>query len=644
MSKKVTQLKKSQNKLEIDKSIQNGPTRKRSITDCVFCILMLLFWVFTIFIFYYAYTEGDPIRLTQTYDLTNIPCGSKEYKTENYPFIYFFQPVKNFGEGICVSKCPFWNIEETAVKKIDCFFKDEETKKNLNNCESDIVLDFEKASNDALSYATEDFLIYNTTEIFGKFCSMTVAKDMVDKISTDWFKKMAQITQNNDQIADYFNDIEISWKYFIIVAALAFLISIFSLFIIRFCAGFFVWITILLFLISLFVLGFFAQKESDRLMTISAAENYQASDSQIYYNASNLHYVSITSYILGGLSVLIVLFSMSTIALSIAVIKSAALFVAKNFLIIFLPIVFALINIAYVIIWGLTLAYLWSIGEPQPRITGPFAEIVWSNKTLYLLIGHVFALLWNVAFINYLLIFIIACSCSIWYFNNKDSPNYFSRPIATSIWWAFRYHLGSIAFGAFILALIWTVKIILAYVAKKVQDAKKKGVSSKMVDYMIKCLMVLVSCFERAIRFLSKLGFIQIAISGQSFCTSCFKAFMVLFKNPMKFGFVHALGAVFTFIGKIFVASVSGVIGYFILDFDDALSEKLSSKVFPTVFFILIGFVVATVFFSIYGVAADTVLLCFFWDKEIASKGGRPVNAPAPMKGFYERYRKQDNK
>lgn len=90
------------------------------------------------------------------------------------------------------------------------------------------------------------------------------------------------------------------------------------------------------------------------------------------------------------------------------------------------------------------------------------------------------------------MIFTIACSCAIWYFNNKNSPNYFSRPILTSLWWAFRYHLGSIALGAFILAIVWTVKIILAYVAKEVDKLKKKGISSKVIDYAIKCMLVIV--------------------------------------------------------------------------------------------------------------------------------------------------------
>ena len=43
----------------------------------------------------------------------------------------------------------------------------------------------------------------------------------------------------------------------------------------------------------------------------------------------------------------------------------------------------------------------------------------------------------------------------------------------------------------------------------------------------------------------------------------------------------------------------------------------------------------------IYGVAADAIILCFFWDKSIMKAGGRPVSAPAPMRNFYEKYKKK---
>ncbi len=245
------------------------------------------------------------------------------------------------------------------------------------------------------------------------------------------------------------------------------------------------------------------------------------------------------------------------------------------------------------------------------------------------------------AFISYVGIFIIACTTAIWYFNgSKDSPNQFPRPILTSCWWVLRYHLGSIALGAFILAVVWTIRIMLAYVAAKIQEMKARGVQNKALEMTISCLMCIVACFERFIKFVSKIGFAQIAVSSENFCTSCFKAMTLLIMNPMSFGLVTAFGAVFVFIGKLFVSAVCGVSCYLIITRHDDLDEELHSIVLPIVISMALGYFIADVFFDIYEVAADTIILCFFWDKEIASKGGRPVTAPAPMKSFYEKYKK----
>lgn len=269
-----------------------------------------------------------------------------------------------------------------------------------------------------------------------------------------WFKNMTLITQSVDHVSDYMADLKATYSHMLIIAGVAFVVSMISLIVIRYTAGIFVWLTILIFLLALFGLGYYSRKESDRLLAIAEEENFESDDNNTYYNSGTLLYVSWFAYVMGGISFLIILFNLSTIALSIAIIKSAALFVASNFWIILLPIVFALVAVIYFISWVIGMAYLWSIGEATPRDLSPFAEVQWEKNTVYLIIGHAFALLWNIAFINYLMVFVIGCSCAIWYFNNKDSPNYFSRPIVTSFYWAFRYHLGSIAFGAFILAVV----------------------------------------------------------------------------------------------------------------------------------------------------------------------------------------------
>jgi hypothetical protein len=46
-------------------------------------------------------------------------------------------------------------------------------------------------------------------------------------------------------------------------------------------------------------------------------------------------------------------------------------------------------------------------------------------------------------------------------------------------------------------------------------------------------------------------------------------------------------------------------------------------------------------FYQIYGIASDAIILCFFRDKQSSEEKGRPTTAPEPMKEFYEKFKKK---
>lgn len=69
---------------------------------------MLLFWFLCVWIAIHAYKNGDPIRLTQIYDVDGNPCGMEGTDTEEFKFAYFYQPLKSFGKAVCVKSCPSW--------------------------------------------------------------------------------------------------------------------------------------------------------------------------------------------------------------------------------------------------------------------------------------------------------------------------------------------------------------------------------------------------------------------------------------------------------------------------------------------------------------------------------------------------------
>lgn len=53
----------------------SGPTRNRKLTDCTFCILMIGFWVFCVWVSIYALNNGKIEKLTMVMDDNDTPCG-----------------------------------------------------------------------------------------------------------------------------------------------------------------------------------------------------------------------------------------------------------------------------------------------------------------------------------------------------------------------------------------------------------------------------------------------------------------------------------------------------------------------------------------------------------------------------------------
>jgi len=75
----------------------------------------------------------------------------------------------------------------------------------------------------------------------------------------------------------------------------------------------------------------------------------------------------------------------------------------------------------------------------------------------------IFGGLWKNAFLEALCQFILASSVCIWYFSGGQKAH---RPIGRSLHKAWRYHLGSLAFGSLILAIVQFIRLILAYVTE----------------------------------------------------------------------------------------------------------------------------------------------------------------------------------
>lgn len=76
---------------------------------------------------------------------------------------------------------------------------------------------------------------------------------------------------------------------------------------------------------------------------------------------------------------------------------------------------------------------------------------------------HAVSLFWNLAFLLSCSHFIVSASSAFWYFRSAQASG-IKNPLRTSLFWVFRYHLGTIAFGSLVLAVVWVIRIIAQYV------------------------------------------------------------------------------------------------------------------------------------------------------------------------------------
>jgi hypothetical protein len=269
--------------------------------------------------------------------------------------------------------------------------------------------------------------------------------------------------------------------------------------------------------------------------------------------------------------------------------------------------------IVYAVYWIITGTFLYSVGTVRWDSKLPFGRMTWEDKTRYYFYLHFFGGLWNIAFCLSASYFIISCATIIWYFggHNSDIPN----PIGRATKWLFRYHLGSVAFGSILLAIVWAIRIIGQYIHDKIKESQPQN---QTVQCLAKCMLCCINCFERFIRFFNKHAYAEVALRSSNFCTSARRGMQVVGLNFIRFGVLHGLGEVVMFFATIFITCSTTIACYFILkSYQTTVSSGMSSTAGPLLVVFLISWVVTDLFGHIWEVSSDAILHSYCIDHEV---------------------------
>lgn len=253
-------------------------------------------------------------------------------------------------------------------------------------------------------------------------------------------------------------------------------------------------------------------------------------------------------------------------------------------------------------------AYLGSAGTPTYDANGNFEGYKADETLRYMQLYHLFGGYWTLNFLQALGDYLIAGAVASWYWvhDKHDVP---SAPILRSLWYAFRYHAGSLLFGALILSIVQFIRFLLSRFEQSV-----KGKENTMTKFFFKCAQCILSCFERFIKFLNQNAYIMVAIYGYSFCEGARRGFSLIASNFLRVSALNCVSGFLLFLGKLFVCMLT-TLGAFLV-FTRWNNENIDEYILPLIIISILAYVIAVAFFGVFDMAADTLLLCFCEDCE----------------------------
>ena len=121
---------------------------------------------------------------------------------------------------------------------------------------------------------------------------------------------------------------------------------------------------------------------------------------------------------------------------------------------------------------------------------------------------------------------LIGCThvCTCWVFWQSHTVSTFKcEGYQLTVYYSFllthvgRFHSGSLAFGALIIALVQLARAILGYIQKKL-----KGRAGKVAQCILCCMQCCLWCLEKILKYINRQAYIEVSSMPVDSCTQCF--------------------------------------------------------------------------------------------------------------------------
>ncbi|XP_054645077.1 choline transporter-like protein 5-B [Dunckerocampus dactyliophorus] len=652
-----------------------GPVHNRSCTDVVCCIIFIIVILGYIALGTVAWIHGDPRKVAYPTDSQGQFCGQQDTPNANKAILFYFNMLKCANPAVlinlqcpttqlCVSKCPdrfatlrtaqnttTWEyykqfckpgfgskpIEE-VIRDDDCPSMIVPSRPFLQRCFPDFI-----TRNGILTVANQTF--------FNDGLNVRSVNDLKDAANG-----ISSLLNAKEFSLRIFEDYANSWDWILLALVITMVVSLLFILLLRFTAGVLLWLIIFGVIAAVgYGIGHcyweYSMLSGKPGANVTISDIGFQTDFSIYLKLSQTWLVFMISLsVIEAIIVIMLIFLRKRLQIAIALLKEGSKAISYIMTTLLYPI-FTFFLLSLCIAYGaVTAILLASSGNAVYKVTSAHDKCIYGNLTCnpktfsatnittvcpgsqclfafyggestyhrYIFVLHLcnlFAFLWMVNFTIALGQCTLAGAFASYYWALRKPRDIPPCPLFSSFCRALRYHTGSLAFGALILSVVQSIRIVLEYL-----DHKLKGSQNAYARFLLCCLKGCFWCLEHFIKFINRNAYIMIAIYGKSFCTSSKDAFFLLMRNVVRVAVLDKATDFLLFLGKLLISGSVGLLAFFFftrkLPVIQGDVPSLNYYWVPLLTVIFGSYMIAHGFFNVYSMCVDTLFLCFCEDLE----------------------------
>ncbi|XP_042560479.1 choline transporter-like protein 1 [Clupea harengus] len=602
-----------------EKRTEWTPLEERSVTDIPWLILFIFFCTGMAIITGFSVAKGGTSRLINGYDSYGNICGKNNSKIIDHPlngqnfasrkYVFFLDPCnidlvkrKINSVALCVSSCP--DKELGNLREVQEYAR-------LNGsslCRYDIEPSSypshpDKATSCPKLPVKPSKVRFNRCIPVDITCYAQFAQAIVNSISENVFEKV---------VIGVLASKEIIFGLCVLSVVLSGILMV----VIRYISAILVVIlTVLVVLGSLAATGVLWWLYADLKKSVNSTSPVEQAIAQD--NTQGLLAFAITATVLTVVLLLLIVFLRKRVALTIALFHVAGNVFIHIPLIALQPVWTCLSLLLFWVCWLAVLLSLGTSGSPEKNVNTGLVEFKLDEPLQYMVWYHAVGLIWISEFLLACQQMTVAGAVVTYYFT-RDKSQLPMTPILSSVLRLARYHLGTVAKGAFIITLVEIPRLILTYIHNQL-----KGKENACARCMVKACICCLWCLQKCLQYLNQNAYTATAINSTSFCTSARDALIILVENAVRVAAINTVGDFVLFFGKVLVVACTAFVGVLTLRYQ----QEYTVWVVPVIIACLFAYLVAHCFLSVYEMVVDALFLCFAIDSK--------YNDGSPGKEYY---------